>query len=73
METICTNRAYHGRGPRHAIRALAAAAIVVTAAFSTGAAADITSYARVLDDGTLRVGRHLVRLHGIHIPPSGRS
>lgn len=35
--------------------------------------ADITSYARVLDDATLRVGRHHVRLHGIYVPPTGRT
>lgn len=34
--------------------------------------ADFTSYARVLDDATLRVGRRHVRLHGIYVPPSGR-
>lgn len=48
----------------------AAAAIAVTAAVP--ARGDISSYARVLDDGSLSVnGRH-VRLHGVSIPPSDR-
>lgn len=35
---------------------------------------DITSYAMVRDDATLKVGgRHVIRLFGIHIPPTGRT
>jgi endonuclease YncB( thermonuclease family) len=36
-------------------------------------AAELHSYARVNEDGSLRVGNTLVHLYGIHIPGTGRS
>ena len=36
-------------------------------------AAGITSYARVMEDGTLLVRRHRIRLYGIHIPQTDRT
>jgi hypothetical protein len=34
------------------------------------ATADITGYALVQDDTSLKVDRHTIRLHGIYIPPT---
>ncbi len=40
------------------------------ALYAAPAAADISSYALVQRDGTLRVDGHTIRLYGIHIPPT---
>jgi len=34
---------------------------------------ELHSYARVLDDGSLEIRGHIVRLHGIHIPETERQ
>lgn len=39
--------------------------------FSAAASADISSYAFVQHDGSLRVDGYTIRLYGVHIPPSG--
>lgn len=48
------------------------AAFAVLTAFAEPARADLTSYARVLDDGSLSLNGRLVRLHGVSIPPTDR-
>ena len=50
----------------------AAAAVALALAAATPAAADISSYAWPLDDGSLSVGGRHVRLQGIAIPPTDR-
>jgi len=57
-------------------RAQLLAALVAGAALAApapAAAREIVSYAHVRDDATLQVGRHVVRLYGIHIPKTGRT
>ena len=49
-----------------------AAALIVASTCSSTAKADFSSYARVLDDGSLSVGGRWVRIQGIAIPPSDR-
>jgi endonuclease YncB( thermonuclease family) len=47
---------------------------LLLASSTTGVRADeISSYAFVQDDGSLRVSGHTVRLFGIYIPPTARS
>lgn len=47
--------------------------IVVALALAAAAArADVSSWARVLDDGSLSIGGRLVRLQGVSIPPTDR-
>lgn len=48
------------------------AALLVVLAAASAARADFSSYARVLDDGSLSIGGRWVRLHGISIPPTDR-
>jgi endonuclease YncB( thermonuclease family) len=50
--------------------ALALAALVVA---STSHARELHNYARVNDDGSLRVGNREVHLCGIYIPPTGQT
>lgn len=38
-----------------------------------GAPADVTSYAFVQNDGSLRIAGNTYRLYGIHIPPTGET
>lgn len=52
-------------------RKLAAIALGLLGLLSTAGAADISSYALVQHDGTLRVDGRTIRLYGIHIPPTG--
>lgn len=53
--------------------ALAIALSIATWSWLPAASADLVSYARVRDDATLKVGgRQIVRLYGIHVPPTGR-
>ena len=51
---------------------IAIAVVAALLAAEEPAAADISSFARTLDDGSLSVGGHLVRLQGITIPPTDR-
>lgn len=61
-------------GQTRAIGHLCRAAPLLAALAATAVpAAEIVSYARVRDDATLQVGRHVVRLYGIHIPETGRT
>lgn len=53
-------------------KSVAAAVVVALMTATAPAEADVTSYARVLDDGSLSVGGLLVRLQGISIPPTDR-
>lgn len=41
--------------------------------FSTVVSADISSYALVQPDGSLRVDGRTIRLYGVHIPPTGET
>lgn len=50
--------------------ALVAACLTLAPAWSP--AAEFQSYARVNDDGSLKVGRRTVHLYGIHIPKTDR-
>jgi endonuclease YncB( thermonuclease family) len=50
---------------------LAAAIVFMLVLPAAAQAADISSYAFVQRDGTLRVDGRTIRLYGIHIPPSG--
>lgn len=52
-------------------RALLAAVMLVTPALSD--ASGIKSFAFVEPDGSMRMAGHVVRLHGIYIPPTGES
>ncbi len=54
------------------MRRLALAALLALAATIGRAEADIVSYAIIQDDGSLRVRGRTIRLHGIHIPQTGR-
>ena len=49
--------------------AVAVAALLVA---TTGTAREFSSYAKVDEDGSLRVGTRKVHLYGIYIPPSGQ-
>jgi len=53
--------------------ALAALLAVLFLGGSTALLGDISSYAFVEDDGTLRIDNKTVRLYGIYIPPTGRD
>lgn len=44
---------------------------LLLAFFSAAVSADISSYAFVQHDGSLRVDGHTIRLYGVHIPPTG--
>lgn len=48
------------------------AGVAIAVAAALPAAADLSSSARVLDDGSLSILGRLVRIHGISIPPSDR-
>lgn len=67
-----------GAGPCGGRRALwlvpVTVAVLLMAAMTPARslARDITSYAHVEEDGTLRVGNRRVHLYGIHIPATGR-
>lgn len=52
-------------------RTLCASAVIAMAT-AFPAAADLSSSARVLDDGSLSILGRLVRIHGISIPPTDR-
>jgi endonuclease YncB( thermonuclease family) len=41
--------------------------------FSVAVSADISSYAFVQPDGSLRVDGRTIRLYGVHIPPTGEA
>jgi endonuclease YncB( thermonuclease family) len=49
-----------------------AAVLLAILALPISAKADFSSYARVLDDGSLSIGGRWVRIQGISIPPSDR-
>jgi endonuclease YncB( thermonuclease family) len=49
-----------------------AAVLIAALAFPPSAKSDFSSYARVLDDGSLSIGGRWVRIQGISIPPSDR-
>lgn len=53
-------------------KSIGIAVVVALLAAEGPAAADISSFARTLDDGSLSVGGRLVRLQGITIPPTDR-
>lgn len=48
-------------------------ALLVASLAAKASAADISSYAFVQDDGSLRVSGRTIRLFGIHIPPTAES
>lgn len=50
-----------------------AAVMVGMLGLTTPASADITSYAFVNDDGSLRVSGHTIYLYGIYIPPTDET
>ncbi len=52
------------------MKTLAVLALALAAA--APASADLSSSARVLDDGSLSISGRLVRLHGVSIPPTDR-
>jgi endonuclease YncB( thermonuclease family) len=54
---------------KHVLAALAAALTMQPAA----AQADISSFAFVQDDGSLKVSGYLIRLYGIYIPPTDQT
>lgn len=57
---------------RQALWALVAAAALAATAPSL-AAREISSYARVNEDGSLRINGHTIHLSGIHIPDTNRT
>jgi endonuclease YncB( thermonuclease family) len=59
---------------RHLILALLMPPIVAAASIPAAAAnKEIAGAARVYADGSLRVGRSVVRLHGVYIPATGKQ
>lgn len=57
------------------VTALRAAVLAITLAWAVAAGpalADVSSWARVQDDGSLSIGGRLVRLQGLFIPPTDR-
>lgn len=46
---------------------------LLLAVFSTAVSADISSYAFVQPDGSLRVDGRTIKLYGVHIPPTAET
>jgi endonuclease YncB( thermonuclease family) len=57
----------------HALNILLAASVAIAAAPSAQADPEISSFAFVQDDGSLRVAGNLIYLYGIYIPPTART
>ena len=55
------------------MRKIASIAFGMFGLFAAAGATDISSYAFVEDDGTLRVDGRAIHLYGIHIPPTANS
>jgi endonuclease YncB( thermonuclease family) len=52
---------------------LAVTLIALASPLSAVAEYELSSYAFVQDDGTMRISGELVRLYGVYIPPTGRT
>lgn len=58
---------------RRHIKALWVVLVAMTISFQTGAGAEISSYAFVQDDGSLKVNGYLIHLYGVYIPPTDQT
>jgi endonuclease YncB( thermonuclease family) len=66
-----SNAQTHRRQTTIASTVLAALSLLPTLLPPTSGRADLRSYARVQEDGSLRVGTRRVRLYGVYLPPTG--
>ncbi len=58
---------------KHLLHVLFAAWVGVTAVPWAAAQSEISSFAFVQQDGSMRISGYLIRLYGIHIPPTEQS
>ncbi len=55
------------------LRVLRSALVGASVVLATASFAQVSSYAFVNDDGSLRIKGRTYRLHGVYIPPTGQS